>query len=100
MAYRDSLDVTVVWDGIQDADAVPHRCRSHRSETGGACVVFSPVGYEADDTIVLSCEALPETRPIVVVTQDRGLQRRVGQVGANTIGPGTLLDLMPPTPCR
>ena len=98
MVSRDSLKVTVVWDGIQDADAVPHRRRSHRWETGGASVVFSPVGYEADDTIVLSCEVLPETRPIVVVTQDRGLQRRVAQVGANTIRPGTLLDLMPRPP--
>ena len=97
-ASRDSLDVTVVWDGIQDADAVPHRRRYHRSQTGGASVVFSPVGYEADDTIVLSCEALPETRPIVVVTWDRELRQRVGRAGANTIAPSALLDLMPQSP--
>ncbi|MCY4665615.1 MAG: NYN domain-containing protein [Acidimicrobiaceae bacterium] len=98
MASRDSLDVTVVWDGIQDANAVPHRRRYHRSHTGGASVVFSPVGYEADDTIVLSCEALPETRPIVVVTWDRELQQRVRRAGANTIQPSALLDLMPRPP--
>ena len=98
MASKDALDVTVVWDGIQDANAVPHRRRYHRSQTGGASVVFSPVGYEADDTIVLSCEALPETRPIVVVTWDRELQQRVGRAGANTIRPSALLDLMPRPP--
>lgn len=98
MASRDSLDVTIVWDGIQDADAVPHRRRYHRSQTGGASVVFSPVGYEADDTIVLSCEALPETRPIVVVMWDRELRQRVSRVGANSIQPSALLDLMPQPP--
>ena len=98
MASRDSLDVTVVWDGIQDANAVPHRRRYHRSQTGGASVVFSPVGYEADDTIVLSCETIPETRPIVVVTWDRELRQRVSRAGANSIQPSALLDLMPRPP--
>ena len=33
--------------GIQDADAVPHRHRSHRSETGGASVVSAGTDDEA-----------------------------------------------------
>lgn len=98
MVARDSLDLTVVWDGVQDADAVPLRRRHHRADDGGASVVFSPVGYEADDTIVLSCELLPPARPIVVVTFDRELQRRVGRAGANVISPNTLLQLLPLPP--
>ena len=95
MAARASLDVTVVWDGVQDSNAVPVRRRHHRAEEGGVSVVFSPIGYEADDTIVLSCEVLPPTRPIVVVTFDRELRQRVAEVGANVISPSSLLQLMP-----
>ena len=98
LVARDSLDVTVVWDGLQDADAVPLRRRHHRAADGGASVVFSPVGYEADDTIALSCELLPSARPVVVVTFDRELQRRVGRTGANVITPNTLLQLLPMPP--
>lgn len=98
LVARDSLDVTVVWDGLQDADAVPLRRRHHGADDGGASVVFSPVGYEADDTIALSCELLPPARPVVVVTFDRELQRRVGRAGANVITPNTLLQLLPLPP--
>lgn len=98
LAARDSLDVTVVWDGLQDAGAVPLRRRRHQAVDGKASVVFSPVGYEADDTIVLSCELLPTARPIVVVTFDRELQQRVMQAGANVISPSALLQLLPQPP--
>ena len=95
LADRDSIDVTVVWDGIQEPDAVPRRRRSYRADEGGASVVFSSIGFTADDTIVLWCKNLQPTRPIVVVTADRELAQRVGRVGANVITPRSLAVLLP-----
>ena len=95
LAGRDSIDVTVVWDGIQELDAVPGRHRSHQADAGGASVVFSRGGLTADDTIVLWCNNLPPARPIVVVTEDRELGQRVGRVGANVVRPISVAALLP-----
>jgi rRNA-processing protein FCF1 len=45
---------------------------------------------EGDDTLVaLAAEA---DEPVVVVSADRGLRRRVARDGVTTLGPGWLLD--------
>ena len=98
LAAHESIDVVVVWDGIQEPDAVPRLRRSHRAHAGRASVVFSRGGFTADDTIVLWCENLPQDRPIVVVTEDRELAERVGRIGANVVRPISLAAHLPAPP--
>ena len=98
LAAQEAIDVVVVWDGIQEPDAVPRLRRSHRAHAGGASVVFSRGGLTADDTIVLWCENLPPDQPIVVATEDRELAQRVGRVGANVIRPISLAANLPAPP--
>ena len=95
LATRDSIDVVVVWDGIQESDAVARRRRGHRADSGGASVVFSRLGFTADDAIVHWCEDLSPVLPIVVVTEDRELAQRVGRVGANVVRPVSLAAHLP-----
>ena len=86
LAARTHIDITVVWDGIQDptASRVPHR---HGPQPGAATIRFSPPGRTADDSIIIDCDTLPTTRQIVVVTADRNLRLRAARRGANTIKP-------------
>lgn len=52
-----------------------------------------------DDAIVAEvAEVSGAGRPVVVVTADRELRSRVTALGAQTIGPRTLLDALPPAP--
>ena len=98
LAAQEAIDVVVVWDGVQEPDAVPRLRRSHRAHAGRASVIFSRGGFTADDTIVLWCGNLPPDRPIVVVTEDRELAQRVGRVGANVIRPISLAAHLPAPP--
>ena len=94
LAARRRLDVTVVWDGIQDPAAalVPHRRGPQR---GAAKIRFSRPGRTADDSIIAECGSLPDTRPILVVTRDRALQLRAARRGANTLLPEHFSTLLP-----
>ena len=75
LAARTHIDITVVWDGIQDptASRVPHR---HGPQPGAATIRFSKPGRTADDSIIIDCDTMPTTRQIVVVTADRNLRLR------------------------
>ncbi|GAB3407187.1 PIN domain-containing protein [Flindersiella endophytica] len=66
-----------------------------REVPGTPAVPVIPAESNGDDTIVelVSAEA-PERDRIVVVTADRELRRRVEAVGAETLGPRTLLDAL------
>ncbi|MCW2722936.1 hypothetical protein [Pseudonocardia sp.] len=55
-------------------------------------VVLAPA--EGDDAIVALAEELAG-EDVLVVTADRELRRRVEAVGARTIGPGALLNVLP-----
>ena len=97
LAARFHLDLTVVWDGIQDptASRVPHR---HGPQPGAATIRFSRPGRTADDSIIIDCDTMATTRQIVVVTADRNLRLRAARRGANTIKPEHLAALMADTP--
>jgi 8-oxo-dGTP pyrophosphatase MutT (NUDIX family) len=58
----------------------------------GVEVVAAP--GSGDDTIVDVVDARSGTRPVVVVTADRELRSRVEALGATTLGPRSLLDLL------
>lgn len=64
-----------------------------REVPGNPTVPVIPAESNGDDTIVelVSAEVADRDR-IVVVTADRELRRRVEAVGAETLGPRTLLD--------
>jgi predicted RNA-binding protein with PIN domain len=70
--------VTVVFDGPYDAPAAP------RYRAGGVDVIFSE-GKTADEVIEQLVRAAPHPGTIVVVTDDRGLHRMLGGLGAATM---------------
>ena len=78
--------VTIVFDG---ADVVGAAASGRRL----ARVTFSPRGITADDVLVDLVDRLPPSRPVVVVTDDAELRRRVRRHGANLVASATLLDV-------
>jgi predicted RNA-binding protein with PIN domain len=76
----------VVFDGAADAAAGGARrlCR----------VVFSPGDVSADDVVCDEIERLPTSWPVVVVTDDQGLIRRVRRQGANVVGVAQLWGVL------
>lgn len=69
--------VLVVFDGAADVGGSGDRRLSR--------VVFSAPDVIADDVVCLEIERLPTTTPVVVVTDDQGLVRRVRRQGANAV---------------
>jgi len=67
-ATRYGLHVTVVWDGQGEGDQARAR---------GVTQVFTPEGTTADDDLVFRVAALPDDEPVVVVTDDAELRRRL-----------------------
>ncbi|MFE7745053.1 hypothetical protein [Nocardia sp. NPDC057455] len=62
-------------------------------EFGGMRVVLADgSGDDAIVGVVAAARAEDSSRPITVVTADRGLRARVAAVGAETVGPHWLLD--------
>jgi 8-oxo-dGTP pyrophosphatase MutT (NUDIX family) len=77
-------DITLVTEGAaRPVEAVP-----------GVRVVAAP-GSGDDQLVVLARQHRPEPRPVVVVTADRELRRRVEALGARVLGPGALLRRLP-----
>ena len=84
------VDATLVWDG---GDVPPS---SQRRRHGRLKVEFSPPGDEkdrADLHIVSLVKALPPI-PVVVATNDRGLQKAVRDEGATVVKAEQLLALL------
>lgn len=67
-AARYDVEVVVVYDGQGDGD----QARARR-----VLQVFTPGGTTADDDLLFRTAALPEDEPIVVVTDDAELRRRL-----------------------
>ena len=90
-AGRTAVPVVLVLEGAARR-GVPE------GDHGGVRVVHA--AGEGDDRVVeVAREARDEdpTRPVVVVTADRGLRARLAAVGAAAVGPGWLLGLpLPP----
>ncbi len=86
MIRRFGSAVTIVFDG---ADVVGAAASGRRL----ARVTFSPRGITADDVLVDLVDRLPPSRPVVVVTDDAELRRRVRRHGANLVASATLLDV-------
>ena len=84
-AARDGEDVAVVFDG-----------RPHAIDAPGVEVAFaSRRGRDAaDDDIVARVAASATPAAVRVVTSDRDLARRVGELGAQVVGPAALRERM------
>jgi len=66
------IEPRVVFDGHQGEGSGSSR------RDRGVVVAFTPSGVTADDDLVFAVEALDPARPVVVVTDDRGLRDRLG----------------------
>ena len=86
LARRYGTEVVVVFDGADVVGASADRRRLSR-------VVYSPAGVIADDVIRDEVKATPTARPVVVVTDDREIQRDVSRVGANVLSSGAFAIL-------
>lgn len=73
LAARLDLDVTVVFD------AQSGRRASRQRQRAGVHVQFTHPGTTADDELVFAVEALPPDEPVVVVTDDAALRRRLDE---------------------
>ena len=89
LARRKKVGGTIVFDG---SEVPPGTSRSRR---GSVRVEFSAPDEIADDHIVALVEKLPPD-PVVVVTNDRELQGRVGALGATIARSDQLLGLIRP----
>lgn len=81
------IEVVVVFDGEGPQP-------SSRRDRGGIRVAFSPAGHTADDDLVFQVAALPDDRPVVVVTDDRELRERLGPYRVDLIRTEQLLQAL------
>jgi predicted RNA-binding protein with PIN domain len=87
LARRHGIEATIVFDG---AEVGPGTRRLRRPPVK---IEFSPPDVIADDVIVARVEAAPPG-PLVVATNDKGLQERVAALGATIATSDQLLALM------
>lgn len=73
LAARHDLDITVVFD------AQSGRRASRQEQRHRVHVQFTHPGTTADDELVFAVEALPPDEPVVVVTDDAALRRRLAE---------------------
>jgi predicted RNA-binding protein with PIN domain len=82
------LTVDIVFDG---ADIVAN---DRLSRSSNVRVDWSPAGVTADDVIVERIRQIAVATVVVVITDDRDVRRRVGDLGCNVGGSRALLDLI------
>ena len=87
LVRRWGTRVQIVFDGS-------HVPGAHATRPRHLHIEFSPPGVKADDVLVDKVAALDHTAPVVVVTNDKELQRRVRRLGANTVASDTLQLLL------
>jgi predicted RNA-binding protein with PIN domain len=87
LARRFKLDTTVIFDG---ADVAPGTPKLRRPPVR---IVYSPPDVIADDIIVDTVRESPP-HPIIVVTNDKGLQGRVAKLGATVATSDQLLTMV------
>lgn len=81
VAARNSVHVTVVWDG-DDVRTTASRRRSVKT-------IYTQEGETADDRIVALVSELDQ--PVLVVTSDREVRERCEDAGANVVASGLFL---------
>ena len=92
LSARTGVDVEVVFDG---EDGGGRELRSSGGGRRGAVrVTFSPGAVEADDVLLLLVDRVPMSRPVVVATDDRRVQREAAARGANVIGSSPLFVVL------
>lgn len=91
LAARTGVDIEVVFDG-DDGGARGIRSRGGRRQA--VRVTFSPGALEADDVLLDLVERTPISRPVVVATDDRRVQREAAARGANVVGSVTLFAVL------
>jgi len=89
LAARTKSDVQVVFDGVEQAEAMPSAGARRLVRT-----TFSPPDVEADDIVVGLVGELPSHRPVVVASNDRAVQERAERRGANVISVGQLMAVL------
>ncbi|WP_420450485.1 NYN domain-containing protein [Ilumatobacter sp.] len=87
LARRHGADVTVVFDGSSIVGAHAGARRLIR-------VVYSPDGVTADDVVRAEVDATPLGEGVVVVTNDREIQRDVRRSGANVVPSNAFLAVL------
>jgi hypothetical protein len=79
LAQRRHVDATIIWDST-------HGTATTRRSRRGLTVRFTKADATADDELVLHVElALDPTTPVVVVTDDAELRRRLAQHGVDLL---------------
>jgi hypothetical protein len=90
-SLEQSAEVVVVLEGAAKAAV------TDEADLEGLRVVLADgSGDDAIVDVVAAAAEADSTRPITVVTADRGLRDRVEALGSNTVGPGWLLDRIEP----
>ena len=91
LAARTGVDVEVVFDG---QDAAGGGLRSSGGRRRAVRVTFSPEAVEADDVLLELVSRTPPSRPVVVATDDRRVQREAAARGANVVGSAGLFEVL------
>ena len=87
LARKHGIKATIVFDGSEVAPGISRRSR------GPVAVEYSRADEIADDHLVAKLEGLPK-HPVIVVTNDRELQRRTARLGATIATSDQLLELI------
>jgi predicted RNA-binding protein with PIN domain len=83
LVARVGVEVEVVFDGEEDSG---RGLQSAGGRRRAVRVTFSPDDVDADEVLLARVDALPISRPVVVATDDRRVQREAGARGANVVG--------------
>lgn len=87
LARKHGIRATIIFDGSEIAPGTSRRSR------GPVAVEYSRPDEIADDHLVAKLDGLPK-HPVVVVTNDRELQRRTARLGATVATSDQLLKLI------
>ena len=84
---RLNLSGTIVFDGAHRREE-----ESGLSYPTPLIVVFAPKGQSADDNILERIECFNNRKTVTVITNDQGLKRRSGALGANHLSNDAFFD--------
>lgn len=91
LAARTGVDVEVVFDGEDDSG---RGLQSRGGRRLGVRSTFSPGGVDADEVLLDLVDRAPASRPVVVATDDRRVQREAAARGANVVGSAALFVVL------
>jgi predicted RNA-binding protein with PIN domain len=91
LVARVGVEVEVVFDGEDDSG---RGIQSAGGRRRAVRITFSPDAVDADEVLLGRVEGLPRSRPVVVATDDRRVQREAAARGANVIGSSALFAVL------